>query len=357
MDGSISRFATPGFNSALVSAHEALQTEELKRRDPASGTLALGKANNAAESREQGLTEAARYYLASSPLEAGSKALLFLFLAHCLVLETLSVQERALQLANVNPSLLSHVVDGFLPNIFLAIESVATSSSATFDVDGRLFIALVDFYTRNSRSSSFEQLLGADLHNRLATIWSDLGLEEKDLGILTQHSPPIDTISAQSHPSPDSISLLPFKNSVFDQELSIIKVEVDENDEDFDEAAPKFDFGQGVLFSDTNHWHNAKAILPRHLGGEDNKPVDERHRMRLLKGEQRFMANLQRQAGTLTGALGASLQQIVIPPVGSRVSKASGKGKAHVEVARVSFQLLRPRTSLMRSRCEASANY
>ncbi|KAF7974023.1 hypothetical protein HWV62_13539 [Athelia sp. TMB] len=334
LDGSISKFATPGFNSALTSAREALQAEELNRRDPASGTLALGKSASAAISSEQGLTEAAGYYLASALPEAGSKALLFLFLAHCLVLETLSVQERALQLATVNPSLLSLVVDDFLPNIFLAIESVAISSSATFDVDGRLFIALVDFYIRNNGSSSFEQLLGADLNNRLATIWSDLGLEEQDLSILTQHSPPIDTTSGRSHLNSDSISLLPFKNSVFDQELSIIKVEVDADDEDFDEAAPKFDFGQGVLFSDTNHWHNAKAILPRHLGGEDNKPADERHRMRLLKGEQRFMANLQRQAGTLTGALGASLQQIVIPPVGSRVSKVSGKGKAQAEVAR-----------------------
>jgi hypothetical protein len=94
------------------------------------------------------------------------------------------------------------------------------------------------------------------------------------------------------------------------------------------DSAPKFNFGQGVLFSDTLHWHNNKAILPRHLGGEDTKPKNEWHRRRTLKSEQRFMATLQRQAGTLTGALGLSLAQIVIPSVGSRPNKL--KGKSHL---------------------------
>jgi hypothetical protein len=113
---------------------------------------------------------------------------------------------------------------------------------------------------------------------------------------------------------------------VFNKELSSIQVTTeDENTEGFD-SAPKFNFGQGVLFSDTHHWHNSKAILPRHLGGEDTKPQTELHRRKILKSEQIFMSNLQRQAGTLTGALGASLSQLVIPPACSRVCRSKGKG-------------------------------
>jgi hypothetical protein len=79
----------------------------------------------------------------------------------------------------------------------------------------------------------------------------------------------------------------------------------------------KLEFGgRGTLFSDTQHWHNQRAILPSYLGGSDPKPSDERARRRALRSNQRFMATMQAQAATLIGASGGALKPIVIPAVG-----------------------------------------
>lgn len=271
------------------------------------------------------MTEVAQVYIASSSSKGIPEELLFLFLAHCIVLETVSVQDRALNLAVIHSGLQAIIVNEFLPAMFFAVEYVASSRGVASDVDGRLFLALVDFSLRNHASPT-EELLGVPVVNRVEAIWSGLDLEEVDFEDLEERFPsPIVSPTSATIPS-EPIRLLPFDNSVFNEELSVIRVDFEDEEDEILGAAPKFDFGQGVLFSDTTHWHNSKAILPRHLGGEDNKPIDERHRRRLLKGEQRFMSNLQRQAGTLTGALGASLQQIVISPVGSRSSKQKAKG-------------------------------
>ena len=130
--------------------------------------------------------------------------------------------------------------------------------------------------------------------------------------------------------------LLPFSNPVFDEQLSLVRVPVKAS------VAPDplgySDFGQGVLFSDTQHWHNQKAILPSHLGGETPKPVDERMRRRHLRSEQRFMNSLQSQAATITGASGKTLQQIVIPVVGTRVSSVDQLRNIKVSVYEPNFE-------------------
>ncbi|KZP15488.1 P-loop containing nucleoside triphosphate hydrolase protein [Athelia psychrophila] len=332
VDATTANFATHNFKLALVSAEEALQAEERKHRRSAAGLVLAKNTNKWLHPRDHELATAAKIYLVSEPIEMVSKPLLFLFLAHCLVLETVSVQERALHLATIDSTLRSSIINNFLPAVFLAFEYMVRSSSAAFNIDGRLFITLVDFCIRNNAQST-KELFGAPISARLATIWSDLDLENQDFRTLIDNSHPVQETTATTSTIVEPVSLLSFNNSVFDEALSIIKVNVLDRNNNTGDSAPKFDFGQGILFADTPHWHTSKAILPRHQGGEDSKPVDEKHRRRLLRGEQRFMANLQRQAGTLTGALGASLQQIVIPLVGSKGSKAKMKG--HGEVVRV----------------------
>lgn len=71
-----------------------------------------------------------------------------------------------------------------------------------------------------------------------------------------------------------------------------------------------------TLFVDDKHWHNAKAIIRR--PGPPPK-LDPRTEKRLHRSMQRFMAALQLQAASLTGADGALLKQQVI--------LASGRGK------------------------------
>ena len=273
------------------------------------------------------LKEMMALYLASSPAKDAPIELLYAFLAHVILLETISVEERARDITSVHSGLNEIMLKIFLPTIFLAMENAVSSCGVSCDVDGRVYIALVYFITRN-HTKQIHELIGIPVCERVHLLWSSFKLDPVDFSALATRFPP--SLSPKNIiVVPKPLRLLPFDNDIFTNELSAIQVAGADEDDEVLDSAQKFDFGQGVLFSDTHHWHNKKAILPRHLGGEDTKPTNESHRRRILKSEQRFMATLQRQAGTLTGALGASLAQIVIPPVSSRASKPRGKGHSH----------------------------
>jgi hypothetical protein len=230
------------------------------------------------------------------------------------------VRERARPLELLHPDLLDVILKSFFPDIFIAAEHVISTRGLALDLDGRVLASLINFLVKN-RSRDMNDLVGCNVVTRVYRIWSDLGAEPIDLeGFAARYPsqpPPPPSIPVTSEP----LRLLPFDNEVFNDELKPIHIGVEDQVDDTSSAY--MDFGGGTLFSDTQHWHNTrKAILPSHLGGTNPKPMDERQRRRFLRSEQRFMATLQRQAGTLTGALGASLQQIVIPPVGNQESKA-----------------------------------
>jgi hypothetical protein len=67
------------------------------------------------------------------------------------------------------------------------------------------------------------------------------------------------------------------------------------------------------------------AILPKHLGGDTTAPMTEWQRNRKLRSDQRFMKTLHDQASTLTGALGAVLEQVKIPSVASLANQRNVK--------------------------------
>jgi hypothetical protein len=73
--------------------------------------------------------------------------------------------------------------------------------------------------------------------------------------------------------------------------------------------------------------------LPKHLGGETYRPLDARERRKKLIRDQRFMARLDKHAHTLTGALGAPLQRIVITQAQAGKPATSAKGKAAAAAA------------------------
>jgi hypothetical protein len=268
--------------------------------------------------------EIATLYLASSSSAGAPVELLFAFLAHSIILETVSVEERARQITTVHSELSEVMLKKFLPAIFLAVEDVVSCRNAFCNIDGRIYLSLIQFLMDN-HGSPMHGLIGVSVCDRMQSLWSSLGLAPVDFGALAirfPHSPPPEP-PLPDIVTPEPLRLLPFDNGIFNKDLSALQVTGEDEDE---EVLDSVNFGQRVLFSDSHHWHNNKAILPRHLGGEDSKPKNEWHRRKILKSEQRFMATLQRQAGTLTGALGASLDQIVIPPVGSRAAKPKAKG-------------------------------
>ena len=275
-----------------------------------------------------GLLGVSKFYLQLKNTKNAPRELLFAFLAHTLLLETISAKERARHLAKINANLRIALLD-FLSGMLSAIKEFTLSTGFVCQVDGRIYVALIDYVVKN-HNCHIEDLIGVAAYGQVESIWNALGLPPADFGRFASRFPPADFTPHDSDPLPLTASLLPFDNSILNSELAVIGVGAQDGGNDAFDTAPTFNFGQGVLFSDTSHWHSNKAILPRHLGGADIKPENERHRRAILKREQRFMANLQQQAATLTGASGAILSQIVIAPIseGSKKSKAKEKGKA-----------------------------
>ena len=281
-----------------------------------------------------------------------NKALLFAFLIHLALLPHLSTQERARRLEPMKAEFKHQLASNFLPNVFRAVGVAITLLNTTTDIDVRVFIALVRFLAENN-TCSVQDIFG----NEVTEIVQDK---------LASFSVPISTFSqfaVEFLPSPalapppieNGIGLLPFSNKIFDEELAPIRrlsdgagahqideMEEDEGIENNDSDGSDTDewdtsseeeeastiksppevprtgyFDDGTLFNDTRHWHNhKKPLLPKHLGGEA-PPTNATawQRKKKLRADQRFMKTLHDQAATLTGASGAALHQIKIPPV------------------------------------------
>ncbi|KAH7929957.1 P-loop containing nucleoside triphosphate hydrolase protein [Leucogyrophana mollusca] len=244
--------------------------------------------------------------------------LLHAFVMHCILLKNLSVQDRARRLEDIHPPLTAKLLNTFLPSILQATEMAVASTNSTIDIDGRVYLSLLRCLAENS-DVPLQDIVGPDVHQLYGEIITTSNYGRPDYSRLTGQFLPCSMPNPAANPT--DTRLLPFSNVVFDG-LSTIHVQVEDEgnlEEELSPAAEHFDVG--VLFSDTQHWHNhRKAILPKHLGGEAPAPLTDKKRWKKLRDNQRFMKVLQDQAGTLTGALGAALQQIKIPPASTSSS-------------------------------------
>ncbi|KAH9932994.1 P-loop containing nucleoside triphosphate hydrolase protein [Fomitopsis serialis] len=246
---------------------------------------------------------------------AGMAELLYAFAAHLLVVPALSVQQRAQKLEALHPELSEMLVGDFLSTAFLALESVLTRSSP--DVDGHVYVAFLNFAMTHTELSP-SALLGDAVGSRLATLWSSAGLGECDFAAFGARFPRPVQSPEGTESAPTVQALLPFSNSVFDDHLAAVCVDVEA--EDPPELRGHLDFN--TIFNDVYHWHNHKrAILPAHLGGEAYQPMDAVQRYKALRRSQHFMASMERQAQTLTGVFGIPLERMLILPVGSQARR------------------------------------
>ncbi|KAF9461731.1 hypothetical protein BDZ94DRAFT_800063 [Collybia nuda] len=243
--------------------------------------------------------------------------LLYLFITHFIIIRTVSIHDRARPLDRLSPNLLNVVLNEFLPSHFLAVAKLTSASSTSLDVDGRVYCSLVKTVVLQA-PESITDLVDSSTYITVQRIWAAIGSPPLNFQRFSAHFPdqPPALSSTPAHEQP--LQLLPFDNEIFNEELSLVHVPVHDSDEP--ENFSNLDFGAGTIFSDTQHWHNQKSLLPEHLGGKKPKPVDGWARRRALKRDQRDMARLQAHAATLTGASGGSLQQIKIPLVGSSKS-------------------------------------
>ncbi|KAA1476464.1 P-loop containing nucleoside triphosphate hydrolase protein [Dentipellis sp. KUC8613] len=250
--------------------------------------------------------------------------LLYLFLVHCLLLPSLTVEERGRPLQELDTSLSHSLLDTFLPTAFLGLSSAVSKTNAYIDVDGRVFVTLLHFIIKQA-PGRIQDVVPPAILTRLSSIWSKSNRRPVNLLQLRRYQPlperTSSVTSTQAKEEDPSFALLPFHNEVFDSELASVHVAVADDADDLLPA--ELEFSQGTAFSDTKHWHaHRRTILPKHLGGEAPKPQDARQRMRALRRDQFAMASMQRLAATLTGASGALLEPMVIGAVGTRSNRA-----------------------------------
>lgn len=332
-----SRFKRP-FWKVVDTAHQSLRQLDTNRR-----TALLPRLQHISKEHEPlgSFLEIARLHFGEK--DGLASWMLRVFVAHLLLLPSLSVQERCRSYDILPDNLDEYLGKIFLPTIFLIYEA-AHQYASTVDVDGRVFRALLRYILSNP-SVPLDGVVGEDITSELEQLWekyhfhpaqfSELASQYSESSILPDA--PSGTVATKD------LQLLPFSNPVFTEILADTQIATAEAVDDI--STVEMDFN--TVFRDTQHWHNhRRALLPKHLGGEDKAPAqNEWQRKRQLRSEQRFTAKLQWQAESLTGAWGKTLQQIAIVTGSSAKSASSAalleaavnqkpkKKKAHVSKA------------------------
>ncbi|KAI5888019.1 P-loop containing nucleoside triphosphate hydrolase protein [Schizophyllum commune H4-8] len=252
--------------------------------------------------------------------------LLYVFVAHLIILPSLSVSDRAQLPSLLHPKLEAALLNDFLPCVYEAAAGLACID----DVDGRVYTALLSAIVNDGHQTALANVIGSPEAARIQALWQQANGPRIDMSSFARRFSCLDksTTSTSACSTDDgSYALLPFHEPTFDEHLSDIRVPT--ADETETSVVPT-KYARGVIFADVHHWHNNRSILPSHLGG---KPAVKRQltpwqRKKELRAEQRFTHNLQLQAATLMGTIG--LKQLVIPPAGNGAEsrRAVVKGKA-----------------------------
>jgi len=214
------------------------------------------------------------------------------------------------------PELTNVIRQEFLPVAFSNAANVLGSYDYPLAVDGTIYLTLIAFVL--SRHGELRTAIDSALFSNAESLWATIGGPRLNFSEFAKRYPTSgskELLNSIQYRTPKPAQLLEFSNPLFDEEFSVLEV----SSEGFEPDSPKSGmyFEPGIILPDKHHWHNQKSILPSHQGGSKPKPEDPRARFRRLRSDQRFMATMQVQASSLTGAFGASLQRTVILPVGS----------------------------------------
>ncbi|THU98274.1 P-loop containing nucleoside triphosphate hydrolase protein [Dendrothele bispora CBS 962.96] len=245
-----------------------------------------------------------------------AEPLTYLFLLHILLLDTLPLRLRARNVASLHPNLRFIVLDQFLPMTYIAMTGALVKENGALDVDGRIFVSLIQYACMHADSTIPEEFGDKVPINQ---IWMELKgclPHFEAFASFHQSAQPVNSLYTPAA-SELSFPLLPFSNPVLDKHLSSLQIILDHGEESTEDFKPN-GFSGSTIFADTTHWHNPKALLAPHLGGEKPQALTKWQQQRRLRYEQRFMSTIQKQAVTLTGASGKVLERVVIPLVGSR---------------------------------------
>lgn len=190
-------------------------------------------------------------------------------------------------------------------------------------VDGRLFFqvqALVEehgiIHVLTTRTRSQFNALASLVDRLCGTKFECAGVEKTERSTSKEEKP----TQGQSTTSPGSqgfTEVLPFENAVFEHHLKPVHLSIDKSNFDTDTKASK-------RFTDQTHWHNSKPLNPKKA-----PPLTPKEVLRRQKMNQRFMAEMEKYAKSLSGSTIASQPEtIVVGSSNNPPQKASsGKGK------------------------------
>ena len=234
---------------------------------------------------------------------------------------TLPLAARAQLLPQGSPELEKYLESAFLPTLYKSLTASIDSLPdedplPALDLDGRIFFLLV--LEVLGSHSPLSELLGPTFA-AVSAQWESLQLPPVDLAALRAKFPSLTDVAAPAHPAAVATTVLPFSHPVFDAHLTTVHVSTSNAET---AATTTSSLSSDTIFLDSTPWHAAKPVLPTHLGGPPPVQLDARERKKKDRKDQRYLASMQKSAASLTGAMGASLKQQVIPAVG----KAS-KGK------------------------------
>ena len=109
----------------------------------------------------------------------------------------------------------------------------------------------------------------------------------------------------------DAVSILPFSNPTFDKHLTSVNLRVT--------SLKSSERQSGRIFQEISHWHNAQRRLDPKQGQQT--PASAKDKARSLKRDQRFMAEMQSYAASLTNAAGKALEPETLTVSDSKGSK------------------------------------
>jgi superfamily II DNA or RNA helicase len=222
-------------------------------------------------------------------------------LRHTALLSELPLSERLLSNITVSAEAGKFLLK-FCPEARRILESKAwgtdiTGISPTCDVadfiDGKLFAACVEDSSLGA-GERFNLLLGA-----LGSL-----SDTKSISSSVGSAKPTSKSNGKPGKSADSYGVLPFSNSVFEEHLAPIELDIDRSGEIAEATS-------ATIFREVSHWHNTKRPIDPKLR-EETQLRSAKQRFFANRRNQWFMAEMMAYAASLTNAIGRTLEPEIV---------------------------------------------
>ncbi|KAL8773244.1 MAG: hypothetical protein Q9209_001922 [Squamulea sp. 1 TL-2023] len=165
-------------------------------------------------------------------------------------------------------------------------------------IDGRLFVTIWSKLENGSPLQLFTPRLQSELQDLLDII-RPMSETPRQLALDRPTTKP--PLATKLDPSPsDRMTILPFSHFVFDKHLKPINLTI--------QASRNSSGRSARVFQEVTHWHNAK----RRLDPKAAHVLSDRDKMRAMRRNQFFMAEMAGYAASLTGVTGKILEPELI---------------------------------------------